>query len=74
MKFGTEMQSKRTQNTRRTIQMEHDKIDLEEWVISLLNNIAKADTYGGNYELTLTKERVHELAEAWEIITSVTIV
>ena len=54
--------------------MEHDKIDLEEWVISLLNNIAKADTYGGNYELTLTKERVHELAEAWEIITSVTIV
>lgn len=74
MKFGTEMQSKHIQNIRRTTQMPDNNIDLEEWVISLLNNIAKADTYGGTYGLTLSKERVHMIAEAWKIITSVTIV
>ena len=48
-----------------------NEIDLEEWVIALLNDISDANKYRETYELTLSKERVRKIAEAWESITNV---
>lgn len=74
MSFGTEKLLKLMRNIGRTIQMLDNEIDLEEWVIALLNDISDANKYREAYELTLSKERVRKLAEAWETITSITIV
>ena len=52
----------------------NEAFDLEEWVIALLNDISDADTYGLPYELNLSKERVRKISEAWDSITSITIV
>ncbi len=71
MSFGTEKLLKLMRNIRRTIQMLDNEIDLEEWVIALLNDISDANKYRETYELTLSKERVRKIAEAWESITNV---
>lgn len=49
-------------------------IDIEEWVISLLNDISRAASYGEPYELELSRQRVQELSAIWETVTSITIV
>lgn len=59
-------------NIGRTI-MDKD-IDIEEWVISLLNDISRAASYGEPYELELSRQRVQELSAIWETVTSITIV
>lgn len=71
MSFGTEKLLKLMRNIGRTIQMLDNEIDLEEWVIALLNDISDASKYRESYELTLSKERVRKIAEAWETITNV---
>lgn len=71
MSFGTEKLLKLMRNIGRTIQMLDNEIDLEEWVIALLNDISDANKYRESYELTLSKERVRKIAEAWETITNV---
>lgn len=48
-----------------------DDINLEEWVISLLNDIDRAATYGEPYELSLSRQRVQEISVAWDTITNV---
>ena len=71
MSFGTEKLLKLMRNIGRTIQMLDSEFDLEEWVIALLNDISDANKYREPYELTLSKERVRKIAEAWETITNV---
>lgn len=71
MSFGTEKLLKLMRNIGRTIQMLDNEIDLEEWIIALLNDISDANKYRESYELTLSKERVRKIAEAWESITNV---
>ena len=69
MSFGTEKLLKLMRNTGRT-KMDND-IDIEEWVISLLNDIDRAAQYGEPYELNLSRQRVQEISVAWDSITNV---
>lgn len=69
MSFGTEKLLKLMRSIGRA-KMDND-INLEEWVISLLNDIDRAAQYGETYELSLSRQRVQEISVAWDSITNV---
>lgn len=49
-------------------------IDIEKWVIDLLNEIDTASYNYKSFGLSLTPDEVRAIAEAWRPVTSVTIV